>query len=221
MVVGEEDLAASLYALGQARANAGADLQETLTDVAALHAVLAFPHDNGLIGVDPDSAPAAMVRSTALGWAAQAAHADVEVRDSLTGLATMAYLRTRLRELYGDCAARNLVTGGQFELLSVHIDLFELTGWPRLSAAVLLSDVLREVFTSGESLVSLGAATAVIIARKETGNELRVRKVRKLLLDRFAVDAALRHLAAPRVSRVELPKTVDAAFALIDTVRHK
>lgn len=92
------DLAAALTVLGGARARSGAGLDETLYDVAALHAVLERGSDSdGLISADPHVAPFAMLRPAAVGWAdAASAPSDVAAVESFSGLATEAYLRERL-----------------------------------------------------------------------------------------------------------------------------
>src|SRR4051812_35605315 len=79
------DLADPLTDLGRARAVSGAGLDETLTDVAALHAVLTDPR---LLAANPDAVPARLLRLTALAWADVSNHeiARSEVREGLTGL---------------------------------------------------------------------------------------------------------------------------------------
>ncbi|YCK33155.1 hypothetical protein ACNF49_03330 [Actinomadura sp. ATCC 39365] len=85
------DLPRACEELGAARAGAGVGINEGLGDLAALFAV-----------TDRGEPTFPLVRAYAAGWAEQsfAPMSDLQCEDPLTGLATVAYLRTRLGELY-------------------------------------------------------------------------------------------------------------------------
>ncbi len=145
----------ALVRLGRARALAGSGLGETLQDVAALHAVLTVPeHRDGMVAADPDAMPARFLRITALAWSdvlvRQLAH--TEAADGLTGLASAAYLRARLREVYQEGTASGVAVRSRYVLVVMSPDLGHATGWSRLAAMVLLADVLRAVFDGGKRL---------------------------------------------------------------------
>jgi hypothetical protein len=217
-VVEDADLAPALAELGRARAEAGAGLSETLTDLAALHAVLETPDSTaGMVGADPDALPARHLRVLAIAWAELAVHrsTNTEVADGLTGLSTAAYLRTRLREVYAECALHGVAPESEYVLVGIGIDLAALAGWSRLAAVVLLADVLQAVFDGGETLTALGPSVAVALCRRDERLAMRVASVRWLAVDRFALDAHLDELGEPRVWLERLPAGHEGACALL------
>lgn len=212
----DEDLLGPAAEFGRARANTGAGLGETLTDLAALHGVLNV--DQGAIEVvtDPDELPQPLLRTTALAWADVAVReaTSIEVCDGLTGLATPAYLRTRLREVYAECELHGSGVASEYVLVLVGVELAATEGWSRFAALILLADVLRGVFDGGETLAVLGSATVAALCRRDERLSLNIASVRWLAEDRFAVDTHLRELR-PRVWQERLPHTHEAAGALI------
>lgn len=214
-VLVKADLADPLAWLGGARAETGAGLEETLTDVAALHAVLSDPHP---LAANPDAVPARLLRLTALAWA-DVSTRDVtrcEVKESLTGLSTSAYLRTRLCEIYrqADRDGRQVA----HVLLTVGIDLSAVVGWSRLTAMVLAADVLRQVFDGGESLALLGPSVAAILTERDASLAQRTAQARLLLAERLSVDQQLHTLAPAEVRLYRLPQTHEAACALVENL---
>lgn len=213
----DEDLHGPAAALGRARADGGAGLAETLTDLAALHNVLG----DGSETTDPAVLPPALLRDTALAWADAALFraTSIEVCDALTGLATPAYLRTRLREIYAECELHGCGVAGAYVLVLASVEdveLDEAAGWSRFAAAILLGDVLRKVFDGGESLAVLGGCTAAALCRRDERLTLNVSSLRGLAADRFAADPHLHEYGSPRVWFERLPRTHDAACALLD-----
>ncbi|GAA3540104.1 hypothetical protein GCM10022222_24680 [Amycolatopsis ultiminotia] len=209
---GSEDAETALAGLGRARAASGAGLSETLSDLAALHAVLAEPDAvDGFVSPDVDATPARLLRVTALAWADVATDQLVhtEVTDPLTGLPSAAYLRTRLGEVYrGEL-------GDAHVLLTVSVDLASVSGWPRLTAMILVADAVRAVFDTGESFATLGPSMVVVLARRDERLASRGVALRRSLNERLSVDAQLRDVARPLVSAVRLPATHDHACALL------
>ncbi|QFZ24846.1 GGDEF domain-containing protein [Saccharothrix syringae] len=210
-VLGTADPSGELYRLGGARAESGSGLAETLLDLAALHAVLTGPSGaDGVVSPDVDAVPARMLRATALGWgevmSRQAANCAAD--NPLTGLATSAYLRTRLREVYAE-GPRGYV------LVLAALDLSRVTGWSRVVAMTLLADALREVFDEGQTLASIGPATACVLLRRDATLARAVANLRLLTADRLAVDPHVAPTGPVRVWQEELPETWDRAVALV------
>lgn len=218
---GETDDA--LAGLGRARAAAGAGLEETLADMAALHAVLeAADGADGFVAPSIDGAPARFVRITAVAWADVAFDhmANVEVADSLTGLPTAAYLRTRLGETYRQAARSGHKVSEDHVLLVVSIDVAELSGWPRLTVMILAADVLRSVFDGGQTVSAIGPSTLAVLAGRETGVASSAVTLRRKLTEQLLIDPQLRDAVSPDIRVVRLPDDLDSACALITTLAH-
>ncbi|MEV0678281.1 GGDEF domain-containing protein [Actinosynnema sp. NPDC050436] len=209
------DPGAELYRLGGARAEAGAGLAETLLDLAALHAVVGEPPGStGIVSPDVDAVPSRMLRATALGWGdVMSRQASTCAADNpLTGLATGAYLRTRLREVYAEART----TGHQDHLLVlVALDLSRTSGWSRVVAMTLLADALREVFDSGQTIASLGPSLAAVLVRKDDRLRRTVGNLRLLTADRLAVDPHVAPTGPAEVWLEELPATYEQAAELL------
>ncbi|MEU4444076.1 GGDEF domain-containing protein [Actinosynnema sp. NPDC050801] len=214
-VLGEGDPDAELYRLGCARAEAGAGLAETLLDLAALHAVLAEPPgSSGIVSPNVDAVPARMLRCTALGWgdvmSRQAANCSAD--NPLTGLATPAYLRTRLREVYAETRA---VGRQEHVLVLVSLDLSRTSGWSRVVAMTLLADAVKEVFDAGQTVASIGPAVACVLLRRDRHLLRAVANLQVLTADRLAVDPHVAPTGPVRVWLEEMPPTCEDALALV------
>lgn len=212
------DLAGALSSLGRARAQSGAGLDETLTDLAALHAVLTDEAGtDGLIATDPDAAPTRLVRAAALAWA-DASFGELrtaEATENLTNLATHAYLRTRVDEVYRQAERDGVPAARTHALLVIALDLAEVTGWSRLMAMVLVADVLREVFDGGESIAILGPSVAVVLAQRDPTFGERGLSAGWLITQRLGADPRLRDACRPGMRLEKLPPTAAQARALL------
>jgi GGDEF domain-containing protein len=206
----------ALAGLARARAAAGAGLSETLTDLAALHAVLDHGGD-GFVSADVDATPARLLRTTALAWADVATDQLVhtEVTDPLTGLPSAAYLRTRLFEVYRAAAARERPAADEHVLLVVSLDLGAVAGFPRLTGMILVADALRAVFDSGQSVASLGTSVVAALVPKDERVASHGVALRRALHERLSVDSQLADAGRPRVSAVRLPATHEMACDLL------
>jgi GGDEF domain-containing protein len=217
-LVDRVDVCEPLASLARARAQSGAGLEETLIDLAALHAVVSDPSTmDGLVAADPDATPARLLRIAALAWVDESFGELTTARTThgLTGLATQAYLRVRLSELYR-CATRTGIPVPQSHvLLVVTLDLADVSGWPRLMAMVLVADVLREVFNGGESSAVLGPSVAVVLAPREPSFGDRTLTAGWQINDRLRTDPDLHTARLPDLRVVGLPDTEDAAHTLI------
>ncbi|MBB5955121.1 GGDEF domain-containing protein [Saccharothrix tamanrassetensis] len=214
-VLDTADPAPALHRLGAARAEAGATLAETLLDLAALHAVMAEPPGStGIVSPNIDATPAWMLRATALGWgevmSEQAANCAAD--NPLTGLATGAYLRTRLREVYAEAR-----TAGRQDhvLVLVALDLSRTSGWSRVVAMTLLADALREVFDAGQTIASIGPSVAAVLLRRDDRLHRAVTNLRLLTTHRLAVDPHVAPTGPAEVWLEELPATYEQAAELI------
>ncbi|NUR88893.1 MAG: hypothetical protein HOY71_32815 [Nonomuraea sp.] len=193
-VTAGHDLPRACEELGAARAEAGVGIAEGLTDLAALFAVAekgepSFP----------------LVRAFAAGWAEQsfAPMADLQCEDPLTGLATVAYLRTRLGELY-----RGSVASGH--LLVVAEPYGETGGLAeRLAAALNLATALRKTFTGDETLAVLAPTRVGAVTREDDRlpGKIACLRASEILYGR-----------RPRVRVRPLPKAHCQALALIRTL---
>lgn len=218
MALGGSDLVPALRGLGRARAEAGAGLGETLQDLAALHAVLTMPEGtDGIVSADPDATPAKLLRAIALAWSdvmvRQVTHAGVG--DGLTGLSTVAYLRTRLRELYREGDAGGTNPRDKYGLVVVCPRLTNMSGWSRMAAMVLLADVLGTVFDGGQTLATLGPSTIAALVERDARLPARMSRLRNLASARLAVDPQLRTIGQPAVWVADLPATHAAACQLV------
>jgi hypothetical protein len=211
-----------LSGLGRARAAAGCGLDETLGDLAALHAVLQEPED-GFITPDVDATPSRVLRVTALAWAEVALDqlANTEVTDPLTGLPTAAYLRTRLAEVYrASERARRPVTEDNV-LLVVSMDLSELTGWPRLTVMILAADALRSVFDGGETIACVGPSTLAVLTARDEDLSSRAVALRREINSQLLADKQLHGVGVPGIKVVRLLPTFAESCALLSGIaRH-
>ncbi|MFD0199579.1 MULTISPECIES: GGDEF domain-containing protein [Saccharothrix] len=214
-VLDGDDASTQLYRLGGARAEAGAGLAETLLDLAALHAVLEEPPGStGIVSASVDAIPVPMLRPAALGWGDVMTKraANCAADNPLTGLATPAYLRTRLREVYAEARA----AGRQDHVLVlVALDLSRTSGWSRVVAMTLLADALKEVFDSGETVASIGSSVACVLLRRDRHLARAVTNLRVLTADRLAVDPHVAPTGPVEVWLEELPPTCEDAVALL------
>jgi hypothetical protein len=218
-LIRQADVCAALASLARARAAAGAGLEETLSDLAALHAVVSDPaNGDGLVSADPDATPTRLVRVAALAWADESIGELTGARyvHGLTGLATESYLRLRLSEVYrrAERAGRQVRDG--HVLLVITLDLTEIIGWPRLAAMVLVADALREVFNGGESAAVLGPSVAVVLADRDPSFGERALSFGWLINERLHADPHLRAGRRPDLRVVGLPDTEDEAWGLLN-----
>ncbi|MTD54986.1 GGDEF domain-containing protein [Amycolatopsis pithecellobii] len=207
-----------LAGLARARAATGAGLAEVLNDLAAFCAVLDDPAaEDGFVSPDVDAIPARLLRVTALAWADVAMDqlAHLEVVDSLTGLPTAAYLRTRLREIYRQAQLAGRSVSEDHTLLVVNLDLSTLAGWQRVTGTILFGEALRAVLDGGETVASLGPSTLVAVLPKDGQITSKAIGLRRALHERLSVDDQLDDLGGPRIRLVRLPSSHEAACELL------
>lgn len=240
---GVDDAAPALVALAHARAAAGTGLEETLGDLAALHSVLpaagtpvpgAAASDGSADAVvetadataepahvpDVDALPTRLLRIVAVAWAEVALNEVTagEVHDPLTGLPTLAYLRTRLAELYRQAARDGVCVAEGHALVVISLGFDGRAMYLRPAGMILAADVLRDVFDGGESYAVLGASTVVALVPRSTGVAAGAVRLRRELTERFAVDPQLAEAGSARVGVMRLPADHDEACRLLDSL---
>ncbi|WP_067976051.1 hypothetical protein [Nocardiopsis trehalosi] len=188
------DLAGACVRLGQARARAGVAIGATLDDFAALCAELGR--------LEP---PLPLVRALAEGWVDGGRSRD-DCRDPLTGLATTAYLRTRLGELYR-AAGPGAAPAARHLLVIVALE-GALDPWRRTARAIVLGHELARFFRAGESIAVLSRSRTAVLAAKGPGLAAR--------LPRLRADLASGHGAA--LWCAPLPGTHTEALAFLEEV---
>ncbi|PRZ38620.1 hypothetical protein CLV47_12087 [Antricoccus suffuscus] len=185
------------HRLGMARSDAGVPMQETLCD-ATEFASLA----REILASDAHSARLGMVDATtivqvaATGWAERIsiAGAGAEASDPLTQLARPNYLPVRLGEIYRAAESKGESVCHTHAIVVVSLlhasdraERFDPAGSSpfetidRSRHMVTLSGVLHSVFSSGETLATLGPSTAAVIAARDRGLSARVTALRELL----------------------------------------
>lgn len=217
-LIQQVDVSTALADLARARAQSGAGLEETLVDLAALHAVVTAPgSSDGLIAADPDATPSCLLRVAALAWADESFGELTSARTThaLTGLATHAYLRTRLAEVYRQALRSGKRVHDTHVLLVVTLSLADVVGWDRMMAMVMVADVLREVFNGGESSAVLGPSVAVVLAERESSFGQRALSAGWLINDRLHGDELLARAERPTLRVVGLPDTEEMARNLL------
>ncbi|ASU81565.1 hypothetical protein CDO52_01050 [Nocardiopsis gilva YIM 90087] len=188
------DMSAACVRFGQARARSGTSIGAALTDFAALTDVLGW-----------SAPPLDLVTSVAEGWVDGGRSRD-DCQDPLTGLATTAYLRTRLGEVYRG-------SGPEAHPSATHVLILValasgIDPWRRTARLIVLGHELRQVFTQGESIALLSRGRIAVLAPLSPHLDERVRRLRDEL--------CLGHEAD--VWTVALPDDLDHALTFLNEV---
>lgn len=196
--------------LGRARAEAGVGLGETLDDLCALY-----------LQLPAGGPPPGMVRALTEAWAeafVAAASRMTTCEDALSGLATGAYLRTRLAEAYRDAdqAGRNiadhhilLVVDFSPALEPVRLDGPPTSGWDGMLLRLRIGDRLRAIFPGGETLAAVGPTTVIGLLPRAAQVQDQVERVHAEL-------GAESGLPEFRVWLEALPRTLPAAHDAVE-----
>jgi hypothetical protein len=186
--------------LGRARAQAGVGIAEALTDLAALFRVLG-----------QGTPPLEVITSLAEGWADDglARMSDATCEDPLTGLVSLAYLRTRLREVYRD--ARQRGTCPQVTHRLVVVDLPRRPDpWGRIALVILVGHDLRAAFPGGDTLSLSRPGPAIALVRVTDELAFRFTGLRRAVRSALGTD----------VRMVTLPARPEDAERLLDRLAH-
>jgi hypothetical protein len=186
--------------LGRARAEAGVGAREALNDLYALY--------RQLPGGGP---PLIAVRALVEAWTETtvAAIRTATCEDPLSGLASAAYLRTRLGEVYRDAEREAAVAADRHVLLVVDLgDRAGPQGWEAMLFRLTLGDCLRSAFSGGETLASVGPRAVIGLVARDQHLARRVETLRTRL-------GHVRELDGVRVWLERLPGSVQGALDLV------
>jgi hypothetical protein len=192
--------------LGRSRADAGVGLAETLDDLCALWRLL-----------PAGAPPLPAVRAVAEAWAdAGLRHLSTSTcEDPLTGLASAAYLRTRLAEVYREAERAGVPVPDSHALLVVAAEPPAAdphdpgaTGWRMLRHRLAVGVCLRTALSGGETLAALSPTNAVGLVARDPALHPMLAGLRHGL----AAQAALRPV---RIWLERLPTRLDEAYALL------
>jgi hypothetical protein len=193
-----------------ARASAGIGLDETLSDLAALHTAV-----SGALGelgprrrlALPGTDGSRLVRVVSLGWTDVACGdlSEAAAVDPLSGLASSRYLITRLAEVHRAARASGTRVPETHALVAVTLPV---AGWTRVAPLTVAGDAASVVFDAGETIAVVGRATVVVLAPR-AGLAGRVRVLRGLLARRLSGAVGVTWTPGARI--VALPATLDGA----------
>jgi hypothetical protein len=104
--------------------------------------------------------------------------------DSVTGLATLAYLRVRLEEVYRDGRARSIPAGEEHALVVVSLPPRSASPFARLAARIDGSRAVRTRFPGGETAAAVEPDLVLVLAPRD---EALGRRVQRLDADLAAI----------------------------------
>ena len=200
-LVSGSDPSAACAEVGRALARDGASLGEALDGLRATY--------QRVQGSEPVFGAA---EATAVAWSESTLEYlhSLTCEDPLTGLASLAHLRTRLDEIYRETEndGVDVRTAHALVVVEAHSTSSEHFGRALLLAQV--AEALRTVFSGGESVGRVGSDRAVAVVRRRPDLGSSVAVLREYLGD-LRLDAT-----EVRVWIEGLPATADSAERLLD-----
>jgi hypothetical protein len=144
-------------------AREGAAIDEVLSDLA-----LTYEAQGGIF-VEP---PFPVVRALAGSWADASLrylHA-VSCEDPLTGLASLAHVRSRILEVFREAARRGIQGPPPFAMLVVELTWGEACGSPfdRMLRMIDVAEILRMVYAGDETVGQLTGSRVVALIRRDS-----------------------------------------------------
>ena len=140
---------------------------------------------------------------------------DLSCEDPLTGLASLAHVRTRLDEIYREAELTDVGVAGSHALVIVELCFGESLalpghGFTRALRLVQVTEAMRAVYSGGQTLGRLGLNRAAAVVPRTADLGLSVSLLRDFLadLDLGAADV--------RVWIEGLPSSADSATRLLD-----
>ena len=199
-------LSAACAVAGRDMARDGASLEEALTGLRTTYRVVTRR--------EPDFAA---TEALCLAWSdatLEYLH-DLSCEDPLTGLTSLAHLRTRLSEIYREAALEDTSVRRSHALVIVELRFpTERCAPPhhftRALRLVQVSEAMRTVFAGGETIGRVGIHRAVVLTRRSTALGQSVGLLSDLLVDLDLGNADT------RVWIEGLPGTPDAVTSLLD-----
>jgi hypothetical protein len=200
------DPTAACNVVGRDVAQDGASMGEALAGLRTTYAMVAS-------GEPPFEATEAL----AVAWSEaslQYLH-QLSCEDPLTGLASLAHVRTRLSEIYRESENNGRTPQSLYSLVVVELREPAIAHalehkFTRVLRLVELSEAIRTVFSGGETIGRLGLHRAVVVVRRNVSLGASV-----ALLDDFLGDLDFGD-AQTRVWIEGLPASDDAAALLLD-----
>ncbi|MDX6299624.1 MAG: hypothetical protein QOF53_838 [Nocardioidaceae bacterium] len=204
-LAGHTDVLAACSVVGGDVVGDGAALAEALEDLRSTYRLVR--------GTPP---PVRAVEALAVAWSEatlQYLH-DLSCEDPLTGLASLAHLRSRLEEIHRDAELSDVPVPASHALVLVEVRFpvrTDLRGpFTRALHLAQVAEAMRAVFCGGQTLGRLGPDRAVALVARDPDLAVSVGLLRDLLSDLDLDDAGL------RVWVEGLPEDPDATGSLLD-----
>jgi hypothetical protein len=205
-LLGGGEVTAACTVVGRDVARDGAALAEALDAL--------FTTYDLVLGTEP-SFEAAEALSVAWSEATLEYLHDLSCEDPLTGLASLAHVRTRLAEIYREAEFTDVDVAGSHALVLVELSFGRPGGGPgqqftRALRLVQVTEALRAVYSGGQTLGRLGLDRAAAIVPRTADLGMSVALLREFLadLDLGSTDV--------RVWIEGLPSSADSATRLLD-----
>jgi len=184
-LVSDTDTRAACAVVGRDVARDGAALGEALDGLRATYALVR--------GTTPDFDAA---ESLAVAWSEATLEYlhQLSCEDPLTGLASLAHVRTRLAELYRDAEQTDVAVKSSHALVVAEVRVSKPHGesehhFTRVLRLVQVTEAIRAVFSGGQTIGRLGLDRAVAVVPREPDLGTSVALLRELLGD-LDLDAA-------------------------------
>jgi hypothetical protein len=135
--------------------------------------------------------------------------------DPMTGLASLAHVRTRLDEIYRESELTDIGVSGSHALVIVELCFREPTAVPghhftRALRLVQVTEAMRAVYSGGQTVGRLGLDRAVALVDRHADLGVSVALLREFLGDLDLGEADV------RVWIEGLPRSADSATRLLD-----
>jgi hypothetical protein len=188
---GRPDVADVALEVGASAARLGVPLHEVLDHV-----------ERAFAGQEPSFEA---TRAVVLAWADEALvlHADISCEDPLTSLATMAYLRSRLAELYRGAGRDGHLVADRSALVVVELPGRRGHDIEQSLRALDVAEAMRAVFAGDETVAQMSPRRFAALVGRERADALSMSLLRILL------ERALGSQVHPRLWVEELPRSAD------------
>lgn len=200
------DVSASCSVVGRDVARDGASLGEALSGLRATYVLV--------VGTDP---PFEATQALSVAWSDAALEYlhDLSCEDPLTGLASLAHVRTRLDEIYRESELTDVSVATSHALVLVELSFRAPVGVPghhftRALRLVQVTEAMRAVYSGGQTLGRVGMDRAGAVVPRTPDLGISVGLLREYLsdLDLGGTDV--------RVWIEGLPASADSATLLLD-----
>jgi len=205
-LVSDTDVIAACTVVGRDVAKDGAALGEALSGLRATYQ---------LVRSSPPDFEAAEALSVAWSEATLEYLHALSCEDPLTGLASLAHVRTRLDEIFREAELTDVAVSGSHALVVVELRYREPTNVPghqftRALRLVQVTEAMRAVYSGGQTLGRLGLDRAVAVVARTVDLGTSVASLRE-----FIDDLELGRTDV-RVWIEGLPASADSATRLLD-----